>query len=115
MKKIQLSDQAIRSIAALQHNAGSADLYINTLKSIKTYILHCSEEFGMSDTEAMSTMRALDLIELDIRAISMTPENDPTGEHYTAVETDYGYQDPANNNDAADADNNEDVSIAEAD
>lgn len=86
---IALNTEATRAIEALQSPAGTSSMYIETLNRISNYILHQSEEMGMSDTEAISTLRVLDMITLDIRAIAHPDEADdqPTAEE-TETETD---------------------------
>jgi hypothetical protein len=76
-EKISLTDEAIRAIESLQHHAGVANFYIDTLAKLNNYILHMSEEMGMSDNEAMSTLRALHMLALDIQALSIRPDDEP--------------------------------------
>lgn len=67
---INLTDEATRAINALQHPCGTYDYYRTALNRIFSYILHCSDEIGMSDSEAISTIRALDGIRSDLAAIA---------------------------------------------
>lgn len=87
---ITLTDEATRVINALQHSCGTYDYYRSTLNRLFNYILHCSDEIGMSDTEAVSTLRTLDAIRSDLATISGTHNID--GERDT---TDVENCDPA--------------------
>lgn len=72
MKKnnITLSPQAITAIAALQHANGTFEYYRKSLDALQTVVLGFSDEIGMSDSEAMHMLRALDAIRSDITAIA---------------------------------------------
>lgn len=67
---INLTDEAIKAINDLQHPCGTYDYYRAALNRIFTYVLHCSDEIGMSDTEAVATLRALDDLRSDLAAIA---------------------------------------------
>lgn len=70
MNTINLSPEAVSAIEALQHNEGTFHYYSSTLKRLQAYVLHFSDEIGMSDTEAVHTLRVLDAIHSDFKAIA---------------------------------------------
>lgn len=80
---INLSAEAMQAIAALRHKNGTFNYYRNTLNRLHTYILHQSDEIGMSDTETLHTLRVLDSISSDLAALAgpaatgMTPPDTP--------------------------------------
>lgn len=67
---VNLSPEAIRVINALQHKNGTYNYYRATIDRIYTYILHASDEIGMSDTETLHTLRALDGIRSDLKDLA---------------------------------------------
>lgn len=67
---IIMSDAAIAAIGSLQHNAGTYEYYRSNLDRLFSYILHCSDEIGMSDIESIETLRAIDGIRRDLAAIA---------------------------------------------
>lgn len=67
---INLSAEASRAIEALRHKNGTFNYYRNTLSRLHTYILHQSDEIGMSDTETLHTLRVLDAISSDLAALA---------------------------------------------
>lgn len=58
------------AIAGLQHAAGTAETYENTLERIFYAVLHNQDDLGMDDSEAIDTLRTLELLRADIRAIA---------------------------------------------
>lgn len=71
-KNINLSIAAVRAIEALQHKNGTYNYYRETLSRLHAYILHQSDEIGMSDTEALNTLRALDALSSDLADLAGT-------------------------------------------
>lgn len=67
---IHLSPSAIQAIEGLQHVNGTFAYYDATLKRLFNYILDQSEEMGMSDAEAIHTLRVLKCIRQDLEEIS---------------------------------------------
>lgn len=67
---INLSAEAIAAINALQHPAGTYSYYRDTLSRLFNFVLSQSDEIGMSDTEAMHTLRALDAMRSDLTEIA---------------------------------------------
>lgn len=67
---LTLSKGAISAITALQHSCGTYLYYRETLDRLYTHILHQSDELGMSDTEAIGTLRVLDALRSDLAAIA---------------------------------------------
>lgn len=75
---INLSAEASRAIEALRHKNGTFNYYRNTLSRLHTYILHQSDEIGMSDTETLHTLRVLDAISSDLAALAGPAANGMT-------------------------------------
>lgn len=69
-KDIILSSEAIAAIKALQHDNGTYTFYANTLKRLFNFVFDQSDEIGMSDTEAISTLRALRYMQEDLACIA---------------------------------------------
>lgn len=69
-KNITLTTEAIAAIERLQHINGTYNFYEMTLSRLFGFILDQSDEIGMSDTEAISTLRALRYIREDLAAIA---------------------------------------------
>lgn len=67
---IKLTPEAIKAIQALQHPRGTYQFYRSHLDRLFFYILDNSDEIGMSDNEAMGTLRALNAIRADIADIA---------------------------------------------
>lgn len=67
---ITLSTSAIAAIDRLQHKNGTYDFYSATLSRLFNYILDQSDEIGMSDTEAIHTLRVLKYIKEDLAQIA---------------------------------------------
>lgn len=67
---ITLSSGAIAAIERLQHSRGTYDFYAATLTRLFNYILDQSDEIGMSDTEAVHTLRVLRYLKDDITHIA---------------------------------------------
>lgn len=67
---ITLSSGAIAAIERLQHSRGTYDFYAATLTRLFNYILDQSDEIGMSDTEAVHTLRVLRYLKDDITNIA---------------------------------------------
>lgn len=76
---INLTPNAVKAIQALQHPCGTYQFYRAHLDRLFTYILNNSDEIGMSDNEAMYTLRALNALRADIADIAGTPA--PLSEH----------------------------------
>lgn len=76
---INLTPDAVKAIQALQHPCGTYQLYRAHLDRLFNYILNYSDEIGMSDNEAMHTLRALNSLRADIADIAGTPaqHNEP--------------------------------------
>lgn len=74
-----LSAGAVRVITALQHKNGTYDYYRATIDRIYTYILHAGDEIGMSDTEILHTVRALDGIRSDLKDLAGASISDTEG------------------------------------
>lgn len=70
---VTLTSEAVMAIVALQQSCGTYDYYRSTLDRLYTYVLHQSDEIGMSANEAISTLRALDSLRTDIAAIAGQP------------------------------------------
>lgn len=73
-----LSEHAIQVIKNLQHSCGTYNYYRETLNRLFNYILNQSDEIGMSDTEAIHTLRALQYIREDLAAIANRQAQTPT-------------------------------------
>ena len=76
MNNINLTENAVKIIETLRHPAGTLDFYRNTLTRISNQILYCAEDFGMDDTEAIETLRALDMLRLDLAELATVPDNE---------------------------------------
>lgn len=76
---INLTPDAVKAIQALQHPCGTYQFYRLHLDRLFNYILNNSDEIGMSDNEAMHTLRALNALRSDIADIAgpPTPLNEP--------------------------------------
>lgn len=76
---INLTPDAVKAIQALQHPCGTYQFYRAHLDRLFNYILNYSDEIGMSDNEAMHTLRALNALRSDIADIagSPAPLNEP--------------------------------------
>lgn len=70
---INLTSDAVKAIQALQHPCGTYQFYRLHLDRLFNYILNNSDEIGMSDNEAMHTLRALNLLRSDIADIAGPP------------------------------------------
>lgn len=90
-KNIALTPEALVVIEALQHNNGTYTFYTNALKRLFNFILDQSDEIGMSDTEAIHTLRAIQYIREDLATIAnrqaQTPTTPDTEETADKVET----------------------------
>lgn len=90
-KNIALTPEALVVIEALQHNNGTYSFYTNALKRLFNFVLDQSDEIGMSDTEAIYTLRALQYIREDLATIAnrkaQTPTAPDTKETADKVET----------------------------
>ena len=91
-KNIALTPEALAAIEALQHNNGTYTFYNDTLTRLFNFILNQSDEIGMSDTEAIHTLRALLYMREDLACIAnrrQTPATDIPDTEETAekVET----------------------------
>lgn len=71
-QKINLTPDAIRAIESLQAAGGTFKFYDETLKRLENYILEFAEEIGMSDTEALHTLRVLRYVRQDLADIANT-------------------------------------------
>lgn len=69
---INLTPDAVKAIEALQHPEGTHTYYRDTLSRLFNFVLSQSDEIGMSDTEAMHTLRVLDAVRADLTAIAGT-------------------------------------------
>lgn len=69
-QKINLTPDAIRAIESLQAVGGTFKFYDDTLKRLESYILEFAEEIGMSDTEALHTLRVLRYVRQDLADIA---------------------------------------------
>lgn len=69
-KDINLTAGAVTAIKALQHNCGTYRFYSDTISRLFSFILYQSDEIGMSDNEALSTIRALHCLRQDLAAIA---------------------------------------------
>lgn len=67
---IKLTAFALRAIINLQHSNGTYRYYADTLSRLITFVLHQSDEIGMSDREAMATLRALHSLREDLGHIA---------------------------------------------
>ena len=77
-KNIALTPEALVVIEALQHNKGTFTFYTNALKRLFNFVLDQSDEIGMSDTEAINTLRALQYIREDLATIANRQAQTPT-------------------------------------
>lgn len=69
---ISLNAEAIRAIQSLQAKNGTYHYYKRALKRLTSLVLNHGDEIGMSDTEALSTLRAIEAIRLDLTDIAGT-------------------------------------------
>ena len=67
---IIVNDEALAAISGLRHNSGTYHYYSETLNRLFATILHASDEIGMDEMEAISTLRVLDCIRRDLAAIA---------------------------------------------
>lgn len=67
---IKTNSPSANAIIALTHPAGSAKFYTDTLSRLFNAVLYNQDDLGMSDTEAIETLRALALLKADIEAIA---------------------------------------------
>lgn len=67
---IKINDKAARAIAGIAHNAGTAEIYVNTLSRLFNAVLYNQDDLGMDDTEAITTLQALGLLRSDIEDIA---------------------------------------------
>lgn len=67
---IKINDKAARAIAGIAHNAGTAEMYVNTLSRLFDAVLYNQDDLGMDDTEAITTLQALGLLRSDIEDIA---------------------------------------------
>lgn len=70
---INLTSNAVKAIQALQHPYGTYQFYRTHLDRLFNYVLNNSDEIGMSDNEAMNTLRALNALRSDIADIAGPP------------------------------------------
>lgn len=75
---ISLSAHAVRAIEALQHKNGTYRFYADTLGRLFNYILSQSDEIGMSETEAIHTLRVLQYLKEDLATIANRQAQTPT-------------------------------------
>lgn len=83
--KIILSSAAENAIRALRHKEGTLNVYVNTLDRLFSLVLHQADEIGISDYEAMSTMRVLDMIRDDLRSLAAAPRTESPADGPVAV------------------------------
>lgn len=69
-KILTLSTAATAAIERLQHKNGTYEFYTATLSRLFNYILDQSDEIGMSDTEAIHTLRVLQYLNDDLAHIA---------------------------------------------
>lgn len=69
---ISLNAEAIRAIKSLQAKNGTYHYYKRALKRLTSLVLNHGDEVGMSDTEALATLRAIEAIRLDLTDIAGT-------------------------------------------
>ena len=67
---IKINDKAARAIAGIAHNAGTAEMYVNTLTRLFNAVLYNQDDLGMDDTEAITTLQTLGLLRSDIEDIA---------------------------------------------
>lgn len=67
---IILSADATQVIGNLQHSCGTFDYYNDTLTGLFNYILNQSDEIGMSDMEALHTLRVLNALKADLGTLA---------------------------------------------
>ncbi len=81
---INLSANGVMAIQSLQHTAGTFSLYDSTLARLAKFVLHWGDEIGMSDREAISTLRAIDALRSDLGYIAgpAAVRNPEEGEEY---------------------------------
>lgn len=95
-QKINLTPDAIRAIESLQAVGGTFKFYDETLKRLENYILEFAEEIGMSDTEALHTLRVLRYVRQDLADIA-NPKNRYNGtlNEFLGLAREPGTEDPA--------------------
>lgn len=69
-QSINLSNSAILAIINLQHPNGTYRYYNNMLSRMINLVLNQSDEIGMSDREAMATLRAIHSLREDLADIA---------------------------------------------
>lgn len=67
---IKINDKAAYAIAGIAHNAGTAEMYVNTLSRLFNAVLYNQDDLGMDDTEAITTLQTLGLLRSDIEDIA---------------------------------------------
>lgn len=85
---INTESAAASAITAMVHSAGTSEIYINTLSRLYKCVLHNQEDLGMDDTEAIDTLRTLDLLKSDIQDISTDKDLKSALLHVEEAETD---------------------------
>lgn len=85
-KNIALTPEALNVIATLQHKNGTYTFYTNALNRLFNFVLDQSDEIGMSDTEAIHTLRALQYIREGLATIA-NRQPDLVADHTDTEET----------------------------
>lgn len=73
-KPIKLTKEAASAVSDLRTTGGTLSLYQETLGRLFKLVLHQGDEIGMSDFEAVSTIRVIDMIRTDLRALADDPD-----------------------------------------
>lgn len=68
--KIDTQSPAGQAILALVHKEGTAKTYLDTIARLSKAVLYWQYDMGMDDTEAIGTLRTLDLMRMNIEDIS---------------------------------------------
>lgn len=109
---IKINDKAARAIAGIAHNAGTAEMYVNTLSRLFNAVLYNQDDLGMDDTEAITTLQALGLLRSDIEDIAESGLRQfPFEPAITVEKVDFGLVDltGADDQDSRAADDQEDA------
>lgn len=101
---IKINDKAARAIAGIAHNAGTAEMYVNTLSRLFNAVLYNQDDLGMDDTEAITTLQALGLLRSDIEDIAGSGLRQfPFEPAITVEKVDFGPVDLTGDDDQGDA------------
>lgn len=84
-------------LTALRHSAGTSEAYLATLMRLFNAVLYNQDDFAMTDSEAMDTLRTLSMLMTDIKVLSEPePEDEDADEDEDRYEDEDEVPDAAN-------------------